>query len=440
MSEASCLASVAVTLPPTKIHRGFSMLKRPKCRALLAVEALLLEERQQACHQVQLQVVALGSFVEVEDLVVLAEAIAVEVAVGVVEQRALGVQIVSFGLPLTACPKVAEYSNEKPSRTGHCVRASTPPLPRRLCRGALVHQHQVVAFEGVDGDGLVAHLVAQPGDFEDLDRLPGEQPAPVLVEQLGFDARRLKLAQVLLGQAFVGRQQQDAVQFPPPAVLFRPAGTGGCWRASKRLAATGRPSSKASLLSCDQASVVASKAESGRPRACPRCSWPPARSVPPAAPGDHGSSGRDRLSVNSRVRYWKYFQTIGSLAARDASLVQPLCVPDDVLVVLEQQVRRQLCQIEELRRQCMVEVVDVVLVQTFEALVRRCSARSSKRLTLNSDSSHWFKTSFFANGSCGCLVARPRGITDLPCWNRTCQVHSGARSLHRAFLPPVASR
>jgi hypothetical protein len=89
---------------------------------------------------------------------------------------------------------------------------------------ALVHQHQVVALEGVDGDGLVAHLVAQPGDFEDLDRLPGEQPAPVLVEQFGVDARRLELAQVLLGQTLVGRQQQDAVQFPRRPCVF-----SACW-------------------------------------------------------------------------------------------------------------------------------------------------------------------------------------------------------------------
>ena len=43
--------------------------------------------------EVQLQVVLLRPLVQVEDLVVLAEAVAIEVAIRVVEQRALGVQL-----------------------------------------------------------------------------------------------------------------------------------------------------------------------------------------------------------------------------------------------------------------------------------------------------------------------------------------------------------
>ena len=129
---------------------------------------------------------------------------------------------VSSGLPLTACPKVAEYSNEKPfSHSALRKRIHAPSSPPLAPRWPFVHQHQVVALEGVDGDGLVAHLVAELGDLEDLDRLPGEQPAPVLVEQLRVDARRLELAQVLLRQPLVGREQQDAVQLAPPAVLFQ---------------------------------------------------------------------------------------------------------------------------------------------------------------------------------------------------------------------------
>ena len=57
------------------------------------------------------------------------------------------------------------------------------------------------------------------------------------------------------------------------------------------------------------------------------------------------------------------------LAARDAPLVQPLRVLDDVLVVLEQQLGRQLRQVEELGRERVVEVMDVVLVQPFQRLV-----------------------------------------------------------------------
>ena len=66
-------------------------IERPERRFLLAVEPLLLEERQQARHQVEFEVVLLRPFVEVQDLVVLAEAVAVEVAIRVVEQDVLGV-------------------------------------------------------------------------------------------------------------------------------------------------------------------------------------------------------------------------------------------------------------------------------------------------------------------------------------------------------------
>src|SRR5687768_14546743 len=57
------------------------------------MQALLLEEREQARHQIQLQVILLRVLVEVKDLVVLAEAITVEVAVRVVEQRVLGIEV-----------------------------------------------------------------------------------------------------------------------------------------------------------------------------------------------------------------------------------------------------------------------------------------------------------------------------------------------------------
>jgi len=43
-------------------------------------------------------------------------------------------------------------------------------------------------------------------------------------------------------------------------------------------------------------------------------------------------------------------------------------VPDDVLVVLEQQLGGELRQVEELRRERMMKAVDIVLVQTFQRL------------------------------------------------------------------------
>ena len=81
--------------------------------------------------------------------------------------------------------------------------------------------------------GPITHLVAQPGDFENLDRLPAEQPASVLVEQFSVNARCLELAQVLLREPSVGRKQEDAVQLAPTAMPGQVrAGTAGCWRAS----------------------------------------------------------------------------------------------------------------------------------------------------------------------------------------------------------------
>jgi hypothetical protein len=213
----------------------------PEGRALLAVESLLLEERQQARHQIQFKVLLLRSLVEVQDLVVLAETVAVEVAVRVIEQRALGVQIDELRPALDRLPESGRVLERKALLAQRVAKthpralfpAAGPPV-------ALVHQYQIVALEGVDGDGPVAHLVAQPGHFEDLDRLAGEQPVPILVEQFGVDARRLELAQVLLGETLVGRQQQDAVQFPAsPVRLQRVLVLQNIGVHQQRLAATG---------------------------------------------------------------------------------------------------------------------------------------------------------------------------------------------------------
>jgi hypothetical protein len=57
------------------------------------------------------------------------------------------------------------------------------------------------------------------------------------------------------------------------------------------------------------------------------------------------------------------------LTAREAPFVQPLGVFDDVLVVLEQQLRGQLGEVEELCHEDVVKMVDVVLVQSLQGLV-----------------------------------------------------------------------
>src|SRR5665254_14456 len=110
------------------------------------------------------------------------------------------------------------------------------------------------------------------------------------------------------------------------------------------------------------------RAQSCRPRACPRCKWLLARSAPRPAPWDREIA----VEVDLGEEQGQVLEVLPDdrlLAAREAPLVQPLRVPDDVLVVFEQQLCGQLRQVEEMRRERVVEVVDVVLVEPFERLV-----------------------------------------------------------------------
>ena len=56
-------------------------------------------------------------------------------------------------------------------------------------------------------------------------------------------------------------------------------------------------------------------------------------------------------------------------APRDPAVVQALGVFDDVLVVFQQQLGWQLRQVEQLRRQGVVEMMDIVLVHPFQLLI-----------------------------------------------------------------------
>ena len=77
---------------------------------------------------------------------------------------------------------------------------------------AFVYQHQIAGLESIHSDRLVAHVVGQLVDVDNLHRLAGKQTASVLVEQLGLDASRCELNQVLIAQTLVGGQQQNSVQ------------------------------------------------------------------------------------------------------------------------------------------------------------------------------------------------------------------------------------
>ncbi len=75
---------------------------------------------------------------------------------------------------------------------------------------AFVHQHQVVAFKGLDRHRLLAHLIAQLVDVDDFDG--AARRGLRFVEMLRkTKARQMQLVQVLARQAFVGREQDDLV-------------------------------------------------------------------------------------------------------------------------------------------------------------------------------------------------------------------------------------
>ena len=75
-----------------------------------------------------------------------------------------------------------------------------------------IDQHQIVAFKGFHRDRLVAHLVAQLVDVDDLDRA-FENAAAIFVEQpVETKPRQLQFLQMLARQAFIGREQNDLVR------------------------------------------------------------------------------------------------------------------------------------------------------------------------------------------------------------------------------------
>ena len=59
---------------------------------------------------------------------------------------------------------------------------------------SFVHKDEVVALEGVYGDGLLAHLLLELGDLQDLDGLSGEEATSVFLEDLRLDTGLLELA------------------------------------------------------------------------------------------------------------------------------------------------------------------------------------------------------------------------------------------------------
>ena len=206
----------------------------------------------------------------------------------------------------------------------------------------LIDQHEIISLEGVDGDGLVAHLVIELVDIEDFNPLAGEKPAAVLLEQFGGQAGGFKLAQMLAAQALIRGQQEDAIELAPPSVLF-----------------------EAELVLQDVGVHQQRLAAARRAPIGDLVDLPPSLGIP--------LEGRDVVALrlvriaDSQLGVDRRQQRLGiaevsveidlgeqqgqileifphdrRLATRDPALVQPQCVLHDVLVVFEKQLSWQL--------------------------------------------------------------------------------------------------
>ena len=75
---------------------------------------------------------------------------------------------------------------------------------------AFIHEHQIVTFEGFNGDLFITHLIAQLIYIDDFDG--AARRALSLVEELReTEARQAQLLQMLTAQPFVGRKQDNLV-------------------------------------------------------------------------------------------------------------------------------------------------------------------------------------------------------------------------------------
>ena len=145
-------------------------------------------EGQQRGVQIEQPHVVVLVVLEVQDPIVLAVTVAVEVAVRVVEEDAARVLLDEFflaggahGLPEGRRVLEGESVLTQPVAAVHPLLTAGAPV-------SLVDEHEVVAFEGVDGDRLLALLLTQLVDVDDLDRMTREQASPCGVEELRLDA------------------------------------------------------------------------------------------------------------------------------------------------------------------------------------------------------------------------------------------------------------
>lgn len=76
---------------------------------------------------------------------------------------------------------------------------------------AFVHEHEIVPLERIHRHRFLAGRFPQFVNVDDIHSTASEECRAVLVVILGLDAGQFKLFFVLTRQAFVWRQQHDAV-------------------------------------------------------------------------------------------------------------------------------------------------------------------------------------------------------------------------------------
>ena len=183
--------------------------------------AAAVERRPKTSHQIEFELVFLRPFVQIQNLVVLSETVAVEVAIRVVEQDALCVQVsqrlVAFD-GLAKCGRVLERESvlaELPRYSIHLP--SSPPAASRWpssTRTRLLPSNASMAM------ALSPSHPSACGCRGSQPRAPANNGFCHPFKISAQNTCRLKVAQMLLAQSFVWGEQDNAINFAPATVFL----------------------------------------------------------------------------------------------------------------------------------------------------------------------------------------------------------------------------
>ena len=215
-----------------RIHRVHGAADEDPQRALQVVRAqgvgpfpehpLLFVERQQVAQQQRVGPLLGGLLPQIQHPKILAVAVAVEVAVGVVEDDRLAVLRGELVVPRRG-QRLPEGGAVFEGEPGFAQRvAEAPPGGAAGAFVSLVHEDQVVALERLHrhAHAAAALLLHQLGDLDHRDLIlgRGHEAARVHVEAPAADVGGGQLRHVLLAQPLVRRDQQHVVERLPVVV------------------------------------------------------------------------------------------------------------------------------------------------------------------------------------------------------------------------------